>query len=109
VSNIRAILWGLIQAIVVIFVCSMTVIIIYQLQISETCTDGFLDDIAFLLLFGVAALISGTVVLARPVYLMLQQQISAGFVLLLSTIVWLALILICAIVAIVFFDVRVIF
>ena len=80
-----------------------------QLQKWETRADGFLDDLALLLLFGIAALISGTVVLARPVYLMLRQRIGEGFFLLLSTIFWLVLVLICAIVVIVFFDVHAIF
>ena len=107
--NLRTILWGFLQAIIVLFVCSMTVVIIYQLQGIESCPEGFLDDLAILLLFGVSALICGTVVIARPVYLLLQQRIQDGFFLLLSTIIWLVLILICVIVFIAFFDVHTIF
>ena len=54
-------------------------------------------------------LIAGTVVLARPTYLMLTQRINEGFLLLLATIIWLVLILGCVLVAIVFFHVHTIF
>ena len=100
------ILGGLIQAIIVILVCCITIIASNQLQKWESGADGFVDELALLLLFGVAALISGTVVLAPSAYLMLKQRTNEGFMLLLSTIVWLVLLLGCILIGIVFLDIH---
>jgi len=103
------ILWGLVQALFTVLICGLATVAFTQLQGWESSTDGFMDKIALLLLFVTSALVSGTVVLARPAYLMLNQRIREGFFLLLSAIFWLVLVLICAIVVIVFFDVHAIF
>ena len=107
--NIRTILWGLLQALVTVIICGLAILAFAQLQSWESCSDGYVDKIALLLLFVTSALISGTAVLARPAYLMLQQRINEGFQLLLSTIIWLVLILTCVFMGIVFLDLHTIF
>ena len=97
------------QAFLTMFICGLATVVFTQLQGWESSTDGFVDKTALLLLFVTSALIAGTVVLARPTYLMLTQRINEGFLLLLATIIWLVLILGCVLVAIVFFQVHTIF
>ena len=80
-----------------------------QLQRWESSTDGYLDKVALLLLFAVSALVGGGLVLARPAYLILQQRLKEGFVLLVSTTVWLVLILGCLLVVVVFLDIHTLF
>jgi hypothetical protein len=94
-NHTKTILWGLLQALIVIIICFITLIGTIQLQKWEAPNDGFLDDLALLLLFGIAALVCATVILARPVYLWLQQRMNEGFILLISTIVWLVILLGC--------------
>jgi len=108
-SNIRMVLWGLLQALIILFICGLAIVALTQLQDWESSTDGFVDKMTLLLLFVTSALLSGTVVLARPAHLMFQQRIKDGFILLLSTIVWLVLMLVCVLTIIVFFDVHTIF
>jgi len=100
----KAILWGLVQALVTVFLCGMAVGITIQLQRWEAPGNGYLDSLALLLLLGIAALASATAVLAYPAYLILQRRLREGFGLLLSTIAWLVLLLGAMLTAIVFFD-----
>ncbi len=72
------------------------------LQRWEAPGDGYLDKLALVLLFVTAALVSALLVLAYPLYLVLQQRLREGFSLLLSTTGWLVLILVSVIAAIVF-------
>lgn len=108
-SNIRTILWGLAQALITVLFSSAAVAAATQLQRWESSTDGYLDKVALLLLFAVSALVVGGLVLARPAYLILQQRLKEGFVLLVSTTVWLMLMLGAILIVIVFFDVHTIF
>ena len=103
------ILWGLLQALVTSFICGLAMLALAHLQEWESSYDGYVDKVALLLLFVTSALISGTVVLAGPAYLMLQQRINEGFLLLLSTVVWLVLILACVFVGIVFWNIHTLF
>jgi hypothetical protein len=109
VSRFKLVLWGLLQTIIVIIICGLALLAAAQLQQWEASNDGFLDDLVLLLVFGVAALISGTAVLAYPVYLVLKQRIREGYTLLISTIIWLVLLLGCALIGIVFLDIHTIF
>ncbi len=103
-SSIRAILWGLAQALATVLFSGIAVGMVVQLQKWEAPSDGYFDDLALLLLFVTSALISATLVLAYPSYLLLQRQLRAGFLLLFSTIAWLVLMLVTLIIAIVFFN-----
>jgi hypothetical protein len=109
VSHVKTILWGLIQSLIVILICGIALVASSQMQKWEAPVDGFVDDLAMLLIFGVAALISGTVVLTYPAYLILHQQIKEGFMLLIATIAWLLLLLGCLLIVIVFLDIHTIF
>lgn len=80
-----------------------------QMQKWESPDDGFLDNLALLILFGLATLVSCTVVLARPVYLWLHQRTDEGFILLISTIGWLVILLACVFICIIFLDIHSIF
>lgn len=80
-----------------------------QLQKWEAPSNGFLDDLVLLLLFVTSALVSATLVLAYPSYLLLQRRLREGFLLLFSTIAWLILMLVGIIIAIVFFNIHTIF
>ncbi len=108
-SNIRAILWGLGQALATVLFCSVAVVVATQVQKWEGPKDGYLDDLALLLLFVTSALVSASLVLAYPAYLVLKQQISEGFLLLLSTVAWLVLMLGAIITAIAFLDIHTVF
>jgi len=105
-SHTKTILWGLLQALIVIIICFITLMGTIQMQKWEAPNDGFLDDFALLLLFGIAALVCATVVLARPVYLWLQQRTNEGFILLISTIVWLVILLGCIFLGIIFLHIH---
>ena len=105
-SDVRAVFQGFGQAIIVIFICGLTVLGTAFLQRWEASADGYLDKVALILLFGVAALVSGTVVMACPAYLVLQQRIREGFLLLLLTIIWLVLMLGGILISIIFFDIH---
>jgi hypothetical protein len=94
ISNIKAVFLGLAQAVATSMVCFIAVGAVLQLQKWEAPNDGYLDDVALLLIFGVAALISAALVLAYPAYLMLSQRLKEGFSLLISTILWLIIILV---------------
>jgi hypothetical protein len=109
VSHIKTILWGLIQALIVIFICGVALVASIQMQKWEAPVDGFVDDLALLLIFGVAAFMSGTVVLTYPAYLILHQRIKDGYMLLIATIAWLLLLLGCLLIVIVFLDIHTIF
>ncbi len=78
-----------------------------HLQKWESPSDGYLDKVALLLVFVSAALVSGTLVLAYPSYLLLQQRLNEGFLLLLCTIGWLVLVLGSVLALIVFSDIRI--
>jgi hypothetical protein len=93
-AKIRAIFWGLAQALVTTFVCGIAIGAVARLQVWESPRDGYWDDLAFLLIFVASALISASVVLAYPAYLVFQQRVREGFLLLFSTIGWLVLILV---------------
>ena len=108
-SNIKTIIWGFIQALIVIIICYITLLMTVQMQEWEAPRNGFLDDLILLVLVGVAALISGIAVLAYPAYLLLSKRTKEGFLLLFSTVVWLVLILGCFLAAIVFLDIHTIF
>ena len=108
-SKTRAILWGLVQASATALFAGIAVGMVAQLQRWEAPLDGYLDDLALLLLFVTSALVSATLVLAYPSYLLLQRQLREGFLLLFSTIAWLALMLVGVITAIVFFGRHTIF
>lgn len=108
-SYIKTILWGFTQAFIVILICGIAIVASIQMQKWEAPADGSLDDLALLLIFSVAALVSGTAVLARPAYLLLRQRISEGFLLLISTVAWLVILLGCILVGIAFLDVHTIF
>ena len=92
-SNVRTILWGFVQALVTVFVCGLAYIVFIQMQGWESCTDGFLDKITLVLLFVTSALVSATLVLGYPSYLLLQQRLKDGYLLLLFTVGWLMLIM----------------
>ena len=92
-SHIRTVLLGLAQASATVFYSGIAVKAVAQLQKWEPPTDGYLSDLALLLLFVVSALVSGALILGYPGYLILHQKSEGGFWLLLSTIVWLILIL----------------
>jgi hypothetical protein len=106
VSHIKTILWGLAQALVTLFICALGTLAYIRLQGWENPWDGFMDRIALLLVFVVLALVTGSVILARPVYLILQRRINEGYLLLFSTIMWLVLILACVLAFMVSFDVH---
>ena len=108
-SNIRAILWGLVQAVATVLFCTLAIAVATQIQKWEGPKNGFIDDLALLLLFVASALVSATLVLAYPAYLVLKQQINEGFALLLSTIIWLVLMLAGILTFIAFFDIHSIF
>lgn len=108
-SNIRTILWGLAQALATVLFSGAAVAAATQLQRWESSTDGYLDKVALILLFAVSVLVGGGLVLTRPAYLILQQRLKEGFILLLSTIVWLMLMLGCFLVVIVFLDIHTLF
>ncbi len=108
-SHTKTILWGLVQTLIVIIICIITLLGTAQMQKWEASSDGFLDDLALLLLMGVATLVCGTVVLARPVYLWLHQRTNEGFILLISTIGWLVILLGCVFLGIIFLDIHSIF
>jgi hypothetical protein len=94
VGNGRAVFLGLVQAVATSIVCIVAVGAVLQLQKWESPTDGFFDDVAFLLIFVISALVSATIVLAYPAYLILSQRFKEGFFLLISTILWLIIILV---------------
>ena len=106
---LRAIFWGLGQALCLIFVCGIAVAAVALLQRWEDSSDGFLDKVALLLLFITAALISMIVVLARPAYLVLKQRLMEGVLLILATVSWLALMTGLILIIIKVFDVHSIF
>ncbi len=108
-SNTRAILWGLAQAVATVFFSGIAVGMVAQLQKWEAPSNGYLDDLVLLLLFVTSALVSATLVLAYPSYLLLQRRLREGFLLLFSTIAWLILMLVGIIIAIVFFNIHTIF
>lgn len=103
VSNARAIFCGLMQASATVLFCGVAVRIVAQLQKWEAPNDGYFDTVALLLLFVTSALVSATLVLAYPSYLLLHQRLREGFLLLLSTVIWLVLILASILAAIAFF------
>ena len=92
-GNIRAVFLGLAQAVATFVVFSITIGAVSQLQKWESPADGYLDKVAILLLLGTSALISVTLVLAYPAYLMLSQRFREGFSILLYTILWLIIML----------------
>jgi hypothetical protein len=97
----KAIFCGLAQAVATSVVCFIAVGAVLQLQKWEAPNDGYLDDVAFLLIFGVAALTSAALVLVYPAYLVFSQRLKEGFSLLISTILWLIVILLGILVVIV--------
>ncbi len=102
----RVILWGLGQAVCLLLVCGIAVSAMALLQRWESSTDGYLDKVALILLFVTVALVSGIVVLTRPVYLFLKQRLTEGILLVLSTIGWLVLIVGSILIVIKVFDVH---
>jgi hypothetical protein len=90
----KAVLLGLVQAVATSVVCVIAVGTVLQLQRWESSTDGFIDDLALLLIFVVSALVSATLVLAYPAYLIFSQRLKEGFSLLMYTILWLIIILV---------------
>lgn len=104
-----AALWGLGQSLFLVVVCGISVFAVALLQRWESSTDGFLDKVAMLLLFITAALISAMVVLARPAYLFFTQRLTEGVFLLMSTIIWLALMVGSILIVIKVFDIHTIF
>ena len=95
-GNGKTVLLGLVQAVATSVVCVIAVGAVLQLQRWESPNDGFFDDVALLLIFVVSALVSATLVLAYPAYLIFSQRLKEGFSLLLSTILWLIMILVGA-------------
>ena len=106
-SNKSVILLGLAQAAATLVVCGVAVMLVEKLQQWEDPKDGYLDSVALVLLFITSALVSGTLVLAHPGYLLLQQRLREGYLLLLSTIGWLVAILGSILAVIVFSELRV--
>jgi ABC-type multidrug transport system fused ATPase/permease subunit len=90
----KTIFHGLVQAVATSVVCFIAVGAVLQLQKWEAPNDGYLDDVALLLVFGVAALVSAALVLVYPAYLVFSQRLKEGFSLLISTILWLIVILV---------------
>lgn len=90
----KAVLLGLAQAVATSVVCVIAVGAVWQLQKWESSTDGFFDDLALLLIFVVSALVSATLVLAYPAFLIFSQRLKEGFSLLIYTILWLIVILV---------------
>jgi len=90
----RAVFLGLIQAVATSIICVIALGAVSQLQKWESPIDGFFDDVALLLIFIISALVSATLVLAYPAYLILSQRLKEGFSLLISTILWLIVILV---------------
>jgi hypothetical protein len=109
VSNTRTVLLGLVQALATVLIAGIALKMVAQIQKWESPSNGYFDDFALLLIFVTSALVSGTLVLAYPAYLLLQQRLKEGFLLLFSTIAWLILMLIGVLMAIVFFDIHTIF
>jgi hypothetical protein len=102
INYIKVVFLGLAQALAVLFVCAIAISALSQLQKWESSTDGYLDSVALVLIFVVSALVSATLVLAYPAYLLLSQRLKEGFSLLFSTILWLIIILVCMIGVIIF-------
>lgn len=100
VSNRRLVLWGLAQALATVLVCGVAVGISAKLQKWEGPGNGYFDDVSLLLVFVTSALVSATLVLGYPLYLLLRQRLREGFLLLLSTGGWLILIVAGAITAV---------
>ena len=94
VSVFRAVFLGLVQAVATSVVSFVAVGAVLQLQKWEAPNDGYLDDVALLLIVGVAALTSAALVLVYPAYLVFSQRLKEGFSLLISTILWLIVILV---------------
>lgn len=89
----RLVLQALAQTVAIVLVCGVAVGVMRQLQRWESPTDGYLDKVALLLLFAISALVSAVLALAYPSYLVLQQRLREGLLLLLATVGWLVLIL----------------
>ena len=89
----RLILTSLAQASSTTLFCGLAVGAVAMLQKYEAGSDSYLDTVALLLLFVTSALISATLVLGYPSYLILQQRFKEGFWLLFSTVGWLVIIL----------------
>jgi hypothetical protein len=93
VVSARAVFIGLAQALATLVVCAIAMGTLLQLQKWESVANGYFDQIVFLLLFMTSALASATLVLAYPAYLLLKQRLREGFTLLISTVLWLILLL----------------
>jgi hypothetical protein len=96
------IVWGFIQASVTMLYSGLAVRLALQLQHWVSPTNGYVDKLALILLLGISGLIVGLLILARPAYLLLKQQLRDGFVLLLSTIFWLVLMLMVIFIIVIF-------
>lgn len=93
----------------VLLLCGVAVGVASQLQRWESSTDGFLDKVALALLLVTSASVAGLLVLGRPGYLVLQQRVAEGLVVLVSTVAWLAAALAVILTLVVFLDVHTIF
>jgi drug/metabolite transporter (DMT)-like permease len=102
----RLVLQALAQTVAILLVCGVVVVVMRQLQKWESPTDGYLDKVALLLLFAVSALVSAVLALAYPSYLVLQQRLREGFLLVLATVGWLVVILGGILALIVFRDIH---
>lgn len=101
-SNRKLVFLGLVQASTTFLVCAVAIWLEEQLQKWEGPGNGYFDAVSLLLVFVTSALVSATLVLGYPLYLLLRQRLREGFSLLLATTGWLILILGSAIIAIVF-------
>jgi hypothetical protein len=105
-SNKKAVLTGLAQALATLAVCAVAVLMAERLQQLEDPNDGYLDSVALLLLFVTSALVCGAIVLAYPAYLLLRLRLREGYLLLLSTIGWLVAMLGSVLAVIAFTELR---
>jgi hypothetical protein len=93
-AQLRAALIGLAQALATSLVVSIAFfIIVLKLQYWEPVTNHYFDNIAILLLVALSVLFGAILVLAYPLYLMINQRRGYGFFILLYTILWLIVIL----------------
>jgi hypothetical protein len=105
----RAILWGFAQAISVLVLGGLAVGAAAQLQRWESSTDGFLDKVALALLLAISVLLGGLTVLGWPGYLVLQQRVREGVLVLASTTFWLVATLGVILILVILLDVHTIF
>ena len=87
-------LWGLINSAATLAYVIIVALVLNNSEKIFPKEDHFLTPVAFLILFILSALITGLLVLGRPIYLFLEGQKKEAVKLLLITAGWLFLLLI---------------